>query len=241
MRPTRPPRLVRASEGGFGIIEMLVVLVLIGLLAAVSVPAASKMIRRARTFGALASIRQVFAVARLQAIRRGANVVVVASRTPEGFIRLQTFQDRANDFSALLPADEQAAAGNCRQDTGTFATSPATDEPTLGDVTIAPCVRYWKQGGTADDVTDGMSFDTYLGDPLLADRVVFLPTGGILPPQDPLTSAAPTPAGGRGLYFADWNGQNFFRVTVETDLTGKIRSDKYEDGLGYVGTGWTWQ
>jgi hypothetical protein len=141
----------------------------------------------------------------------------------------------------LLPADEQTAAGNCRQDTGTFATSPATDEPTLGDVTIAPYVRYWKQGGTADDVTDGMSFDTYLGDPLLADRVVFLPTGGILPPQDPLTSAAPTPAGGRGLYFADWNGQNFFRVTVETDLTGKIRSDKYEDGLGYVGTGWTWQ
>jgi len=222
-------------------LELLVVLALLGFLAAVSVPVAGKMIRRARTFGALASIRQVFAVARLQAIRRGANVVVVATRTAEGHIHLHTFQDRANDFSVPLPADEQAAAGNALQDAGTFATSPATDEPTLSDVTIEAGIRLWKHGGVADDLGEGMSFDVYNGDTLLTDRLVFLPTGGILPPQDSVTSGLPTTAGGRGLYFADFSGQNYFRVTVDTDLTGRIRSDKYQDGLGYVGSGWTWQ
>lgn len=221
-------------------IELLIALVLLGFLCAVTVPVAGKMIRRARTFGALASIRQVFAVARLQAIRRGANVVVVASRSAEGQIRLKTFQDRANDFSAVLPADEQLAAGNCRQDSGTFATSPATDEPTLGDVTIETSVRFWKRGGLADDLGDGMSFDMYAADAALSDRVVFLPTGGILPPQNPSNSFLPDATGGRGLYFADSSGANFFRVTVDSDLTGRIRSDKYEAGQGYVASGWTW-
>jgi len=226
---------------GFGLPEMLTILALLGVVGVATLPLAGKMIRRARTFGALASIRQVFAVARMQAIRRGTNIVVVATRTPEGFIHLHTFQDRANDSTAPLPADELAAAGNGVQDTGSFATSPATDEPTLSDVTITAGVRYWKQGGIADDLTDGMSFDRYNSDPSLADRVIFLPGGALSPPQDPSTSGLPTAAGGRGLYFADSDGQNFFRVTVESDLTGKIRSDKFEKDLGYVGSGWTWK
>jgi len=236
----RPARIRRAQASGFGLVEILLVLALIGLFAAVSVPLAGKMMRRAQTFGALASIRQVFAVARLQAIRRGANVVVVATATPEGEIHLHTFQDRANDSTRPLPSDEQTAAGNCRQDIGVFAGSPATDEPTLGDVTIDAGVRFWKWGSVRNDLRDGMSFDTYNGDALLTDCVVFLPSGGILPPQD-AGSALPTSSGGRGLYFADSSGTNFFRVTVETDLTGRIRSDKYEDGAGYVGSGWTWR
>ena len=240
MLQPRPARIRRPLPTGFGLVEILIVLSLIGLFAAVSVPVAGKMMRRAQTFGALASIRQVFAVARLQAIRRGANVVVVATTTPQGEIHLHTFQDRANDSTRPLPSDEQAAAGNCRQDIGIFAGSPATDEPTLGDVTIESGIRFWKRGGVSGDLGEGMSFDTYNGDALLTDRVVFLPSGGILPPQD-AGSALPTSSGGRGLYFADFSGANFFRVTVETDLTGRIRSDKYQDGAGYVGSGWTWQ
>jgi hypothetical protein len=199
------------------------------------------MIRRARVFGALASIRQVFAVARLQAIRRGTNVVVVATLTSEGLIQLHTFQDRANDGTSPLPSDEQAAAGNCRQDTGTFASSPATDEPTLADTTIAAGVSLWKHGDLPNTLDAGMSFDTYNGDPLLSDRVVFLPSGGIVPPQNAATSGLPTASGGRGLYFADPSGLNYLRVTIESDLTGRIRSDKYQQGSGYVASGWTWQ
>jgi prepilin-type N-terminal cleavage/methylation domain-containing protein len=234
-------RRASARTAGFSLIELLLVLALLGIIAAVAVPVASKMIRRARAFGALASVRQVFAVARMQAIRRGANVVVVATLTPDGLIHLHTFQDRANDATFPLPADEQAAAGNCRQDAGAFATSPATDEPTLADTDIAAGVRLWKHGDAADTLGTGMSFDVYNGEPLLADRVVFLPSGGIVPPQDPATSGLPTASGGRGIYFADFAGRNYFRVTVESDLTGRIRSDKYQESRGYVAGGWTWQ
>ena len=62
-----------------------------------------------------------------------------------------------------------------------------------------------------------------------------------MPPQDAATSGLPTASGGRGFYFADWSGLNHFRVTIESDLTGRIRSDKYQEGSGYVGSGWTWQ
>jgi type II secretory pathway pseudopilin PulG len=222
-------------------VEVLLVIALLGVLAAVTGPVAGKMIRRARTFGAIATARQAFALARLQAIRRGANVVVVATLSAEGAIHLHTFQDRANDFTAPLPADEQAAAGNSRQDVGTFSTSPGTDEPTLADVTIPSGVRLWKHGDAADDLGSGMAFDAYNGDTLLVDRVVFLPSGGIAAPQNAVTSSLPTASGGRGLYLADSSGHNYFRVTVESDLTGKIRSDKYEEGLGYVGSAWTWR
>jgi prepilin-type N-terminal cleavage/methylation domain-containing protein len=241
LRSPRGDRRRHRSVQGFSLIELLLVVALLGIFAAVAVPAAAKMIRRARAFGALASIRQVFAVARLQAIRRGANVVVVASLTPDGLIHLHTFQDRANDGTVPLPADEQAAAGNCAQDTGTFASSPATDEPTLADTTIAAGVRLWKHGDVPDTLGTGVLFDTYNSDPLLADRVVFLPSGGIMPPQDAATSGLPTASGGRGFYFADLSGLNYFRVTIESDLTGRIRSDKYQEGSGYVGSGWTWQ
>jgi len=233
--PVAPPQ-----ERGFSLVEILAAIVVIALVGAAAAPLAGKMTRRARMFGALADLRQVLAVARMQAIRRGANVVVTVAASPDGRILLHTFQDRANDATSPLPADEQAAAGNSRQDTGTFATSPATDEPTLADISLPAGVRFWKHGSTADDPVAAVHFDGYGGDPTLVARIVFLPTGGIMPPQD-VASGAPGPASGRGIYFADPPGENFFRVTVDADLTGHIRSDKYQEGSGYVPSGWTWQ
>jgi prepilin-type N-terminal cleavage/methylation domain-containing protein len=61
--PSQPCRVPRQSAHGFSLVELLLVVALLGFLAAVAVPTAAKMIRRARVFGALASIRQVFAVA----------------------------------------------------------------------------------------------------------------------------------------------------------------------------------
>lgn len=236
----RRSRIARLSECGFSFPEVFAVLILTAVVGAAATPVAGKMARRARGFGALAEVRQVLAVARMQAIRRSANVVVTISRASDGRILLHTFQDRANDATVPLPADEQAAAGNSVQDTGTFATSPATDEPTLSDVSIQPAIRLWKQGSAADDTAEAIRFDAYGGDPALVDRIVFLPSGGILPPQD-LASGPPTSASGRGIYFADFSGTNFFRVTVDADLTGRIRSDKFQEGSGYVPAGWTWQ
>ena len=227
------------SEAGYTLAETLIVLALIGLVAVLAVPVAGRLIRHSRGLGAFASVRQVLATARLQAVKRGTNVVVEITLSDEKSIRLRTFQDRANDVTSPLPADERTAAGNFLQDTGTFATSPATDEPTLGEFTAAQGISLWKQGGAKNDLGEGAAFDKYAGDTTITDRIVFLPSGGILPPQD-TACGLPTTSGGRGLYFADDQGKNFFRVTVETNNTGKFRVDKYVPGTGYVARGWSW-
>ena len=250
---------------GFSLIELLIVIFLIGLLAAFASPSAAKWIRRSEDLAACTAVRQVLAVARLEAVKRTANVVVEITLGPDNRIRLRTFQDRANDAiptcaggsnvgkpctldsecpgstcKSKLPADEATAAGNGVQDIGTFSTSPATDEPTLGDVSLSAKIHFWKQGGGKDDVSDAVHFDTYRGIATLTDRIIFLATGGITPPED-AASGAVTTTGGRGVYFADWQGKNYFRVTVESDLSGKGRLDKYVEGSGYVPAGWKWQ
>lgn len=230
----------RGSEAGYTLAEALIVLALMGLVAVLAVPAAGKLIRHSRDLGAYSSVRQVLATARLLAVKRGANVVVEISLTPEKMIRLRTFQDRANDATAPLPADEQAAAGNFQQDTGTFATSPDTDEPTLGEFTVPGGIALWKSGGTKDDLGAAAAFDKYAGDATVIDRIVFQPSGGIVPPQD-TSCGLPTASGGRGIYFADSQGMNFLRVTVETNISGKFRVDKFVAGSGYVSSGWSWR
>jgi len=224
---------------GFVFVELLVVVFVIGVLVALIGPVASKLIRRSEDLSACGHFRQVLAMARLEAVRRAANVVVEISLTPDGRIRLRTFQDRANDAAVPLPADEAAAAGNGVQDTGSFAASPATDEPTLSDVSLSDAIHLWRHGAGKDDVSDAVRFDAYLGNAALVDRIIFLPTGGILPPEDGASGPA-TASDGRGVYFADWSGKNFFRVTIASDLGGKGRLDKYVDGRGYVAEGWTW-
>ena len=226
------------SSAGFSVAELLIVSSLLGLVSAVAVPVAGKMIRHSKGLGAYASVRQVFAAARLQAVRRGANVVVEVDLTEGKQIRMRTFQDRANDTTSPLPADEQAAAGNFRQDTGTFATSPATDEPTLSEFLVGHGIHLWKSGGQKDDLAAAL-FDGYAGDPSLTHRIVFLPSGGVVPPQA-TDCGLPTSAGGRGIYFADVHGKNYFRVTVESNLSGKFRVDKHVPGKGYVSSGWSW-
>jgi hypothetical protein len=175
------------------------------------------------------------------------NVVVLIDKAPLGVtptpneyrIRMLTFQDRANDETNPLPADEQAAVGNFQQDTG-FLAGATFDEPTLGEVVLPTSVVLWKQGGTKHDAATAIAFDEYNGDATLTDRVAFLPTGGIAPPEDTATSGLPNSGGGRGIYFADSAGKNFFRLTVDSDVTGRLRVEKYQAGSGYQVSGWTW-
>lgn len=225
------------SEAGYTLAETLIVLALIGLVAVIAMPVAGRLIRHSRGLGAFSSVRQVLATARLQAVKRGTNVVVEIGLSEDNSIRLHTFQDRANDTTSPLPAAEQTAAGNFRQDTFFPA---SLNEPTLGEFTVAQGISVWKQGGTKNDLGEGAAFDKYAGDATVVDRIVFLPSGGIVPPQD-TASGLPTTSGGRGLYFADEQGQNFFRVTVETNISGKFRVDKYVPGTGYVTRGWSWR
>jgi hypothetical protein len=138
-------------------------------------------------------------------------------------IRLKSFRDKAD---LTTPSGND---GNGMQEAG---------EPTLGDVTLSPRIHLWK-GVIEDNVAGAVLFDTCAGD-ASSRCIVFLPGGGIFPPASGLA----TPSGGRGIYFADWQGKNYFRVTVESNLSGKARVDKYVQGSGYYppspATRWSW-
>jgi hypothetical protein len=166
------------------------------------------------------------------------NVVVLFSLTPEREIQVHTFQDRANTEAPLTGA-QQTAVSNFQQDTFAGPVDP-TNEPTLGDIVLPSSVVVWKQGGTKHDAGAGIAFDEYNGNNTLTDRVAFLPTGGIAPPEDTTTSGLPNSADGRGIYFADSAGKNFFRVTVDSEVSGRLRVEKYQAGSGYQASGWTW-
>lgn len=217
--------------------ELLVVIAILGALTLLLAPLAGKIIRRSQTVAGYSALQQALASARLQAVKRGANVVVEFSLTPENRIRVHTFQDRANDETSPLPGPELAASGNFQQDTFTPAT---LNEPTLGEFVLPSNVVVWKEGGTKHDTGPGIAWDEYNGNNTLTDRIAFLPTGGIAPPEDTATSGLPTTGGGRGIYFADFVGKNFFRMTIDSDVSGRLVVDKFKPGVGYQSSGWVW-
>lgn len=232
------PAVKSSRQRGMTLVELLIIMAILAGLVLLIGPGAQKIIRRSQLVAAHSTLRQVLATARLQAVKRGANVVVLVSLNPDNKLRLVTFQDRANDETNPLPLVEANAAGNFQQDT---FVSTAANEPTLGDIVLPSTVVVWKQGGTMHDMTAGVAFDNYSTTPpaTLTDRIAFLPTGGIAPPEDTVNSGLPTTSGGRGIYFADGSGRNFFRLTVDSDLSGRLRLDKYQ-GSGYVTSGWKW-
>ena len=219
------------SCNGFSLVENLVVISLMSIGVLFAMPFAGTMIRRAEGAGAINTVRATLAAARIQAVKTGANVVVVISRSPNNGVRLVTFRDKAS-----LTASS-ANDGDGIQESG---------EPTLAEVDMDPHLRLWKFGGVKDDLATAAPFDGYIVNdalnPDLTNRIVFQPTGGIAAPKN-ANSGAPQPTApfGRGLYFADATGKNYFRVTMPNTIASSARVDKYVPGQGYVSGAWGWQ
>jgi prepilin-type N-terminal cleavage/methylation domain len=217
---------------GFGLVESMVVVGVMAMGILMAMPFAGTMIRRAEGVGAINTIRATLASARLQAIKTGANVVVVISQSSNNAIHLEPFRDKAS-----LTANSPPNDGDCLQESG---------EPSLNPVDIDTHVHLWKYGGSKDDLEAGAAFDGYVVNGAvnadLTHRIVFLPTGGIAAPQG-ANSGLPQPTApfGRGIYFADVTGKNFFRVTVSNTIASGTRVDKYVPGKGYVSDTWAWQ
>ena len=192
---------------------------------------AGPIIRKSEVLGAVTTIRATLAAARLQAVKSGANVVVVVSRNSNNGVHLEVFRDKA-DLATASVND-----GDLVQESG---------EPRLSSVDIGGPIHLWKQGSAKDNLAASAPFDGYsvnsVLDPTLTNRIVFLPTGGIALPQNG-NSGTPQSSSpeGRGIYFADAAGRNFVRVTIASAISSEARVDKYESGRGYVSSSWGWR
>ncbi|HEV8267365.1 MAG TPA: prepilin-type N-terminal cleavage/methylation domain-containing protein, partial [Thermoanaerobaculia bacterium] len=216
------------SSRGFTIVEILTVMGILGLMFSIVILDAAKVLNRARAGAAISTVTQTFAAARLQAIKRGCQVVVeVSVEAPGNRISLRTFEDRSGDLKY-----------------GTYTVPPDTTplpELILSDTALDTDFHIWKSGGAKDDLASGVLFGTYHGDTSLAYRVAFLPGDGIVPPEDS-KAGLPTPQGGRGFYFADARGKNFFRLTIASNLVGVPVMEKWANATdGYVASDWSWQ
>jgi type II secretory pathway pseudopilin PulG len=219
------------SCNGFTVVENLVVISLMSIGVLFAMPFAGTMIRRAEGAGAINTIRATLASARIQAVKTGANVVVLVSRSQNNGVRLLTFRDKASLTSS------STNDGNGVQESG---------EPTLSQTDLDPHLHLWKYGGVKDDLATAAVFDGYVVNDVLdaglTNRMVFQPTGGIAAPKN-ANSGAPQPTApfGRGIYFADATGKNYFRVTMSNTIASGARVDKYVPGQGYVSGAWGWQ
>ncbi len=219
------------SCSGFVLAENMAVISLMAMGVLISMPFAGTMIRRAEGAGAVNTIRATLASARLQAVKTGANVVVVFSKNANNGIHIQIFRDKA-DLAATSPND-----GDCVQESG---------EPDLPPVDVDTHLHFWQHGAAMDDLDTGVAFGGYVvngvADATLTHRIVFLPTGGIAAPQNG-DSGSPQAAApyGRGIYFADVVGKNFFRITIASTIQSGTRVDKYLSGSGYIAGNWAWQ
>lgn len=227
-------RRVRARRG-ISLVELLIVVAVFGALLAFGVPAVGKILRRTESQSTLSGIARVLNTARLAAIKgvSGATlatppapVVVLVEKGGEGEqIRLRSFVDVDQDYDLDLSKGDRL----------------------LEDVLFGTSIFFWKRGDAKGDAAKAILFDTYRPPGEAADlealsnRIVFLPTGGIVPPRD-AASGPPTATAGRGIYFADRNGLNHFRVTIPGDRVARTVTEKWVDATtGYSSAGWSWK
>jgi Tfp pilus assembly protein FimT len=206
------PALRRRPEGGLTMIETVIVLALLGIMAVFAAAYLRSIFKRERLKSAVKEIYSIVLATRAQAVRRGVPCVMLI--------------DPVNR-SVTVWAD--SLPNNYIQDAG---------EPTILRFAIPENVTFQFSPSGAVNDSAAVSFDTYLGNAALVDRVVFKGDGTLDPPQAPgdnrpqkpgsYTATVPigsincNPGGRcRGIYISDRPGsgevanRNTFRISVD--------------------------
>lgn len=194
-------------------IEIVIVLAIVGLVALFAAAYLRSIFKREKLKGIVKEVTSIVLATRTQAIRRNQTCVMFVDLPGR---RIVVWADTPPE--------------NYVQDAG---------EPTLirFEIPSSAVFRFAPGGGAVDDASS-VAFDTYLGNPALADRIVFKGDGTLDPPQAansqrPLRPGAYTatvPAGSincnpgqrcRGIYISDSSSggdapnRNTFRVSVD--------------------------
>ena len=146
----------RKPPAGFSLVELLLVLALVGLLAALAAPSMSGTLARVRLDAAASEVRTAWAKARLEAMRTG-EPVAFQCRLGTGQYLLSPL---AGAMAALAgsteAADQVSVADDGYEDLGAITFTqltvgdPAVD-PTI-DPTVAACLVFRPDGATDDAI-----------------------------------------------------------------------------------------
>jgi len=197
-----------ASSGGFTSVELIVAMAIVVSVFVFTLAYLHTIVRRERMKTAVREIYSLVLAARMQAVRRDANVV----------LQIDLAKRELTTWAESAPANFVRDAS----------------ESLLNAESLPSLVSVRSISGPADGA-DAVAFDGYAGDPALVDRIVFGSDGAIVRPQAanscaprrpttvtgdvPSTSVNCLPTGCRGIYLADratgGPNRNLFRISVD--------------------------
>jgi len=232
MRFEQPTR--RAHRAGFSLIEVVVVLGILSVLAAMAVPGIRDMMERRRLQGFARNFGNIFQIARSQAIRTGNNHIVFfgvpgSTTDPAG----TAITNATGSLVPILIVDDGSpATANCHIDVGEFEDSillPSEIEFGVSEATVkvptdtgtAAWASPQLSGSTASDPSDAAT-----------NWVLFRPDGipvGFAPTGATCGTIGDTGTGGAGFYFT--SGGRDYAVTLAP--LGSVRVHAWRPG------GWT--
>lgn len=241
-------RRLRRGSSGFTLIETLIVIVLIGMAAAIFMPYIQSTVRHEKLRSSVREVYSIILAARMQAVKRNTRVIVWFDLP----------NHRVTSWAENLPFDFVQS--------GTELTLAEYEVPKYVYFRFAPV-------GLAVDSQSAVAFDVYAGNAALVDMVVYQGDGTLLAPQGPgsgpplrpgtLTATVPSGSvncnngGGRarGIYMSDQpttgdvNDRDTFRISVDDfGSTGRATLLKWlptsEGGnageYNYVPGPWKW-
>ena len=222
----------RSGRAGFTLVEVMIVVVMIGILAAIGSPIVSGFFLNIRAKAAARSVADAFRLARTEAIRSGAPHIVFFSAAAAGDppatdpagTALGADPTTGGPFRILTLRDDAAGASNCRIDAGEIRSSVAAQKDIAWGSAVSGGAALADDAGAVDH-SSGSSFRTAAGAPIT--WVMFLGNG--LPVSfDAACNVDPVGTAGGAIYLT--NGQRDYAIVLSA--LGAVRVHAFDSGAG---------
>ena len=221
----------KRHQRGFTLVEMMIVVALIGILAAASSPLMQGFFLNIRAKAAARSVADAFRIARTEAIRTGTPHVVFFSAAASGNppatdpagTPLGADPKTGGPYPILVLRDDSGGAPNCRIDVGETTSTTAAQPGISWGAAVSGGAAPADDPNAAVDHSSGSSFQTAAGGSIT--WVMFLGNG--LPAGfDNACNVDPVGTAGGAIYLT--NGQRDYAIVLSP--LGAVRVHAFEEG-----------